>query len=114
MAFADLDWRNLPVKIMRGRPYRYLGNQRYRMESSLVMEEALGRRIRPDEQVIHKNGDFLDTDLSNLELIRRAGRAPQSKDEFREVFWAKVDKTDACWLWRGPLTDRGLRRDQCA
>ena len=46
---------------MRGRPYRYLGNQRYRMESSLVVEEALGRRLRPDEQVIHKNGDLFDT-----------------------------------------------------
>jgi hypothetical protein len=92
---------------MRGRPYRYLGNQRYRMESSLVVEEALGRRLRPDEQVIHKNGDLFDTALSNLVVQRRHGRVPRSDEEFRQWFWARVEKTDTCWLWRGPLTDRG-------
>jgi hypothetical protein len=77
------------------------------MESTLVVEEALGRSIRPDEQVIHKNGDLFDTDLSNLEVRRRAGVPPRSDEEFREWFWSNVEKTETCWLWRGWLTDRG-------
>jgi hypothetical protein len=24
-----------------------------------------------------------------------------------ERFWAKVEKTDGCWLWRGSLNERG-------
>jgi hypothetical protein len=78
------------------------------MEATLVMEEAIGRRVRRDEQVIPRDGDLFNTDLPNLELIRRQGVIPpQSDEEFRAGFWARVEKTDSCWLWQGPLTDKG-------
>jgi hypothetical protein len=27
--------------------------------------------------------------------------------EFREAFWAKVDKSGPCWLWTGPIVGKG-------
>ena len=34
-----------------------------------IMEQRLGRKLLPDEQVHHKNGDPLDNRLENLEVI---------------------------------------------
>ena len=34
-----------------------------------IMEQHLGRGLRPDEQVHHKNGDSLDNRLENLEVL---------------------------------------------
>src|SRR6266568_1353856 len=38
-------------------------------------------------------------------LIKQAKKALD--DKIKERFWAKVDKTPTCWLWRGALTTSG-------
>jgi hypothetical protein len=41
----------------------------------LLMERALGRQLRRDELVHHKNGDPRDNRLENLEVVTRAEHA---------------------------------------
>lgn len=41
---------------------------RYHLEHRLVMEQHLGRKLLPKENVHHKDGDRLNNDISNLEL----------------------------------------------
>lgn len=44
--------------------------RRYILEHRLVMAEAIGRALDPDETVHHIDGDGLNNDLSNLQLRR--------------------------------------------
>lgn len=44
----------------------------YQLEHRLVMERYLGRRLRSDEHVHHRDGNRQNNDLSNLEVLSNA------------------------------------------
>lgn len=44
----------------------------YQLEHRVIMEKALGRRLTTNEHVHHKDGDRLNNDLSNLEVLTNA------------------------------------------
>lgn len=46
-----------------------IGVRRYALEHRLVVEAAIGRPLRSDEEVHHVNGDKLNNRLENLEIL---------------------------------------------
>lgn len=59
----------------------------YVAEHRAVMAEHLGRRLRPDETVHHRNGVRLDNRLANLELWSSWQPAGQRVED--KVAWAR-------------------------
>lgn len=58
-------------------------NAGWQYEQRLVMAEKLGRPLRPDEEVRHRNGDPADNSPENLRLLRSglevSGDAPHCR-----------------------------------
>lgn len=79
---GDCDWRQCPRNpkwkggqtksggrvLLRAIGHPYANSWGYVYRYRLVMEKKLGRYLRPDEIVHHKDGNFTNDRLSNLEL----------------------------------------------
>lgn len=61
-----------------------VGIRRYQLEHRLVVEAAIRRPLREDEEVHHRNGDKLDNRLENLEVL--SPTAHQERHADRLIF----------------------------
>lgn len=66
-------------KGLQGRAYFNIhyedGTRTTKLRSRMMMEEHLGRTLRTDEHVDHKNGDHTDDRLENLQVLSDSDHA---------------------------------------
>ena len=93
----------------------------YALEHRAVMEGHLGRPLRPDEHVHHRNGIKSDNRLENLEILSVADHARRHAPGRRESRWIEIPCTGCgCALTRlasqvrrnpSPFCSRACYRD---
>lgn len=64
-------------------------NKGYVREHRLVLEECLGRYLRKDELVHHKDGNTLNNNPLNLGLVNRSDHMKMHKQEIYIARWGK-------------------------
>lgn len=100
--YAKVKVKEHPAKDKRG----------YVLLHRLVMEDYLGRYLKDDEFIHHKDGDKLNNDLSNLELVypekhakehyidrnidKKTGQFVCSEPKFNEIMFRLYDKDRNC------------------
>jgi len=65
-----------PYKLKNGRETVTIvyddGTRKTKSYPKYLVEQMLGRELRPDETVDHKDGDFSNNDPSNLQVLKRS------------------------------------------
>lgn len=70
------------MRVSRDHPHAWgAGPQKYAYEHIIVMMSRLGRPLRDDETVHHKNRDRTDNRDENLELLTRSAHAKEHDGE---------------------------------
>lgn len=68
------------------------------------MQQVLGRALDPDEIVVHRDGDLLNDDLSNLEVVSRAEYMRIHLPRIPVQKWSARDVVAAVWLYTAGMT----------
>lgn len=82
---------------------------KYQREHRVVMEAAIGRKIRPEEDVHHRNGVRTDNRLENLELWSHSqprGQRVEDKIAWCLEFLAKYGEITYKQTWQPPQAAR--------
>jgi hypothetical protein len=83
----------MPKTLDSGHTQTYVKGKGYEYTHRIIMQKKLGRKLREDEEVHHKNGKFGDNRPENLEVMttgdhnkvtdRNGGRKKGSKNGVR-------------------------------
>lgn len=88
-------------------PYRYtVGGLKHRK----VMEEHLGRKLRRDEIVHHKDGNKLNNDIANLQVMTRAEHDAEHNAPVNPV----SKECLICGKWFTPLPANRKKQVTCS
>jgi len=73
-----------------------------------IMEQHLGRKLRPNENVHHKNGNRQDNRIENLLLITRSQHTKIFHPKKPEVDWTKINVLPKTTRWHPNSKQRCL------
>lgn len=87
--------------IQNGYEFKRVGKEKYRAKHRLIMEKAIGRELRSDEIVHHKDGNKLNNALENLEIVTRAEHINIHRDSLYGNRKAGIVQAEV-WIGGGP------------
>mgnify|MGYP001221489433 CR=1 FL=1 len=79
--------------------HKYAWKNGYVKLHRLVMEKELGRYLKPNEVVHHKDGDKLNNDINNLQIMTKAGhRAIHNVIDYKGVLHYDIEEIKELYL----------------
>jgi len=85
--FKTKNHRGYIMILCPNHPHPSAANGRYCFEHRLVMEKHLGRYLRPEERIHHKDHDKTNNKINNLELFKNTSEHSKNCNVY--PYWCK-------------------------